>query len=137
MFSLFGSSFIGDLIVTAIVPGILIPAAGWLWRSLQLVGINVDAGHRASYTAAATRAAGSLVHLVAAGHVTTADLAAVIQGTGMIPAPITKLVAEVSAAAPDALKFFGLTGNVGAIANKVVGLAGALLAPGIATVPGA
>lgn len=113
----------------AAIPAIGAPISAFVFRKLQQVGINIDAAHRDSYTAAGERAAGNLVHMVLAGTVNQQQLADHAMG-GLMPPEVQKLVKDVRAAAPDALRHFRInnindaTDNT--IASKIIGLAGTL-----------
>lgn len=125
------SGLIGSVVTTALLPLIAMVLL-WLWKELSLWGITISAAHRAALTSALDKAAGNLVNLVMTGQVTQAQLVAVLNGSG-IPMAMNGIIQDLKASVPDALAHFGLTANEVAIAKKIIGVAGGLMAPTPAT----
>lgn len=125
------------LVAVVAVPALLAPLSMYVFRKLQEVGINIDAGHRDSYTAAAVRAAGGVVLALQDGKITAEELSRIWQDIesggnkpmAKLPEPIVAAVKVVQKSAPDALKYFKLDQNL-PIVSKIIGLVGGLVAPG-------
>lgn len=118
------SGFIGDALQSVLIP-LVLGALLWGWKQLSLVGINISAGHRATLTAAVTKAAGNLAHLVAGGQISLSQIMDVINGAA-VPAAMASLIEDVRNSAPDALAHFGLSGLPLEIAKKIIGTYGTL-----------
>lgn len=128
--TLFGSAgpYIQDGIATLVAAG-----AAWLFTMLNAkLKLNIDQAHRDAFTASAQRVAGELFTEITAGHVSLGDLLTKAADGTVVPNLNHPIVAgkvgKVQAAAPDALKAFGLTGNPMAIASKIFGALGPMLA---------
>lgn len=130
--TLFGwaGPYLVDLAVTVAIPA----ALAWGFQVLRKIGIDIDQAHRESYTAAAQRVAGELINKIMNGSVSQVELtAAPVTGGTVIHPDLAAAVSDLQKAAPDALKHFGLTNNVTAIAKKILGMVGVLMAPGALT----
>lgn len=97
--------------ITALIQALIGVIIGWLiWAAQKYLNVTVDAARRAEITAAAQRLASSLV---ADGAVSLSGKTITVDNPAMLSA-----VNAVLAAAPDAVKRFGITPQ--AVADRIV-----------------